>query len=79
MNNELLEMIAEVLEVDVSDLTSDVNLEDLEAWDSVAVLSILVILSDETGVQVNPCDMSDLKTFGDIETLVSEKLLNKPS
>lgn len=79
MNEELREIIAEELEVESSDLTKEVILEDIEGWDSVAILTVLVILSDETGVQINPCEMANLKTFGDIEALILQKKSNNGS
>ena len=57
--------------VDPAELNSDTVLASLELWDSVMVLSIMVILSDVLGREITPREMMRLKTFGDIEKLVS--------
>jgi len=79
MNENLRELIAEELEVEPSELTNEVNLDDIEAWDSVTILTVLVILSDETGLEITPVEMGDLKTYGDIEALILKKNSNNGS
>lgn len=73
MNEELKNAIAEELEVDPEELTADKLLDDLDNWDSVTALTIMVLLGDELGVPVTPGEMKALKTFGDIEVLVEAK------
>jgi acyl carrier protein len=74
MNNELKQAIANELNVDPGELTSDKLLEELEYWDSVVVLSLMVIIGDAVGKEIAPDDVSELRTFGDIEKLVASKL-----
>lgn len=73
MNEELKNILAEELEVDPETLNSDTVLDDIETWDSVIALTIMVVLGDELGVPVSPNEMKNLKTFGDIEQLVASK------
>jgi acyl carrier protein len=74
MNDELKQAIANELNVDPSVLTSDKLLEELEYWDSVVVLSLMVIIADAVGKEIAPEDVAELRTFGDIEKLVASKL-----
>lgn len=73
MNEVLKEAIADELNVDPSELTNDKLLEEIEDWDSVTALVLVVLLSDEAGVPITPAEMGCLRTYGDIETLVMEK------
>lgn len=73
MNEELRESIAEELEVDPAELVSDKMLNELENWDSVTALTIMIMIGDETGVPVMPNEIKELETFGDIEKLVQKK------
>lgn len=73
MNEKLKLTIAEELEVEPEELTSEIALDDIDNWDSVTALTIMVILSDELGSPVSPNEMRHLKTFGDIEKLVLSK------
>ncbi len=73
MNDRLKQTIADELNVDPAELTSDKRLEDLEYWDSVMVLSMMVIIGEAVGKEVAPEEMMQLQTFGDIEALVASK------
>ncbi len=73
MNEELKNTLAEELEVEPETLTSETVLYDNDNWDSVTALTIMVILSDALGFPVSPNEIRNLKTFGDIEKLVSSK------
>jgi len=75
MEIELKNKIAEVLEVDASILTNSKVLDELEAWDSVTMLGLVVILSDDLGELVNPGEIGQFKTFGDIVMFVSKNKL----
>lgn len=76
MDEDLKNIIAGELEVAPEDLNSDKVLADIDTWDSVVALSLMVILGEELGAPVSPHEIKNLKTFGDIEQLVSSK---KPS
>ena len=71
MDEAAREEIAEELMVEPEELTPDVALEDLEMWDSVTALTIMVILGDVIGRPVEPSAMAKLVTWGDVEALVA--------
>ncbi|MFZ1936108.1 MAG: phosphopantetheine-binding protein [Thermoguttaceae bacterium] len=73
MTDQLKQAIADELNVDPGELTSDKRLEDLEYWDSVMVLSMMVIIGESVGKEITPEEMIELRTFGDIEALVASK------
>lgn len=45
---EKLEVIADILEVE--EVEEDNVLEDFETWDSIAVLSVISVITEETGL-----------------------------
>jgi acyl carrier protein len=73
MTEQLKQTIADELNVDPAELTSDKRLQDLEFWDSVMVLSMMVIIGESLGKDISPEEMLALQTFGDIEALVASK------
>ena len=73
MNDELKQAIASELNVDPAELTSDTVLQDLDYWDSVMILSMMVIIGESLGKEILPDEMVNLRTFGDIEALVASK------
>lgn len=70
MDSSLKQAVAELLNVDSSELVSGKRLQDIEAWDSVNVLSVMVLLSESLGKEIPLEKMTSLRTFGDIESLV---------
>ena len=73
MTSELKSLIAQELGVTPDALTSETALGTLERWDSVTVLTLMVILGDALGTSIAPEEMARLKSFGDIEALVERK------
>lgn len=74
MDPSLKKSIAEELDEPPASLTSETILADLANWDSVAALTIMVMIGDAVGVPIDPDDMARLETFGDIERLVAAKM-----
>lgn len=50
---EKIALLEETLEMDEGTLSPDMNLSDVEEYDSVTKLSIIVMMDDEFGVKVN--------------------------
>ena len=65
-NEEKMEYIAESLEMDVEELTAETTLEDLENWDSVAVLSVISIISEQFDRYPDVAEILGYKTVGDL-------------
>ncbi len=63
---EKLTLIEEALEVDKNSLTANTLLADLEEYDSLARLSITVMLDDEFGVSVSNDEIKAFETVADI-------------
>ena len=64
--NEKMALIAELLELEVSDFTPETKLEELEEWDSLAAISYVVMMDENFGVTANPNDIRNFKTIQDI-------------
>jgi acyl carrier protein len=73
MNDELKEEIAHELNIDPDELTSDKKLPDIEDFDSVSILMLMMIIGKHVGKEISPDEMVNLRTFGDIEALVASK------
>jgi len=61
--------------IDVDDIAVDeyTVFRDLESWDSLTGMSILVMIKDQYDVDINDNDLRNCKTFGDIFNAVQEK------
>jgi acyl carrier protein len=68
---ELYSELAEILseeKVEADDL-----LAEFDEWDSLAILSVIIMLDENYGIKIDRRDLSNLKTGRDIENLVHKK------
>ena len=63
---EKLEIIAESVEMETEELSKEMVLEDLENWDSVAVLTIIAAIRDRLGRYPSAQDILAFTTVGDL-------------
>ena len=61
-----LELLADLLEFEISEFSPETNLDDLEEWDSLAAISYVVMMDEEFGIVANPTDIKNFKTIQDI-------------
>lgn len=57
---------AEAIETDASNLTLETEFRSLDDWNSLAVLSVIVMLDEEYGIQIENKDFKNLETIADI-------------
>lgn len=69
---EKLAMLEEMLEIDEGTLSPETALEDIDEYDSMAKLSLIVLMEDEFGVKLTGDVIRGFETVGDIL-----KLMNK--
>ena len=60
----IYEQLAELLEVDV--VRDEEVLEDFESWDSLTVLSIIVMASENYNLALRAEEIRELKTIGNL-------------
>ncbi len=65
-NAEKIKLLEEMLELSDGELQEDAVLEDLEEWDSMSRLSLIVLMEDEFGKKINRSDVMNYKTVQDI-------------
>ena len=65
--SEFLELLAETIDVE-EELREEMELEELEEYDSIAILS-LMSMYDDMGVKVAPGDFQQLRSVADLVAL----------
>ena len=63
---EKIALIEETLELDEGTLTADTVLADVDEYDSMAKLSLIVMMDDEFGVKLTGDMIKSFVTVGDI-------------
>ena len=63
---EKIEIIADILEEDIENINEENELTDYENWDSVAILSVISVVSEKTGRFLHASEINKLITIGDL-------------
>ena len=62
-----LALLEEMMELDEGTLTAETNLADVEEYDSMAKLSLIVLMNDEFGKKL---DSKQIKTFQTVKDIL---------
>lgn len=71
---KVFEIIASVLNVNVTEITLESTVGDFPSWDSLGQLNILQSVQDEFDVEFEPEEMMDIEDVNDIIKAVESKL-----
>ena len=63
---EIINIIADILEADASDISDEAILDDFDTWDSIAILSVISVLGEKKGLYLSSEDIGRLATVGDL-------------
>lgn len=69
---EKLALLEDMLELDEETLSMDKALDDIDEYDSMAKLSLIVMMDDEFGVKLTGDIIKGFETVGDIVALMNK-------
>lgn len=69
---EKLALLEDMLELEEGDLTTDKALDDIDEYDSMAKLSLIVLMEDEFGVKLTGDVIKSFETVGDIVAMMNK-------
>ena len=72
MKEEIVKIIAGILEVAVYDIEMDTAVGDLPEWDSMHHLQIIAELEKVYNIKFNASDLAELEDVSDLISLVEE-------
>lgn len=64
--NEKLALIEEALDTEEGTLTPEMSLDDVEEWDSIGALALIVMLDENFDATISGEQIKALNTVGDI-------------
>ena len=67
---EKLAKLEDMLEIDEGTLTEETLLDDIEEWDSMSKLSLIVLMDDDFGKRITGEQIKDLVKIKDILDLM---------
>jgi acyl carrier protein len=75
--NGLTDVVRDILEQPDLSLSRDTTAQDVEGWDSVNNISIIVGTEARFGVKFRTAELDEIKNVGDLIDLVADKLQKK--
>ncbi len=69
---KFLEELAEILELEVEELTLDFEYQETEEWDSLAQLSLITLFTDEYQVEIGHGDLLERSTVRQLLELLPQ-------
>ncbi len=71
-DREKLALLEDMMELDEGELTLDRALDDIDEYDSMAKLSLIVLMEDEFGIKLTGDTIKGFKTVGDIVAMMNK-------
>ena len=72
MKEKFLELFKEVFEMEDQEVKFSDNFRDFDEWDSLTHLSLIAMLDDEFGIQIEEEELDKLNTVQDIFEKVNQ-------
>jgi acyl carrier protein len=70
LNKKLAEVMAEILDVPVADITADMVRDGHPTWDSFNHLRLMTAVEEEFGIQFSMDEIEGIETAGQLEALL---------
>lgn len=71
-NEKKMEMLAEILDLEVEELTPETKLSTLAEWDSIAILSFIAMIDEEFGKGIKGAEIKQFETIQDAMNVMEE-------
>jgi len=73
LGTNLEELLAELLQIPVSKVTSDLAMKDLDVWDSLKHMEVIAALEQQFELQFTFDEIVSMRSVGDIKRVLSSK------
>ena len=72
--NKLKQLVSDILEVDIDDINENSSPDNIENWDSLSHIKLVMAIEAEFNVKLTPGDMMDMLSVKLIKMILAEKL-----
>jgi acyl carrier protein len=72
--NALKQIIADVLEVDPAAIGEDFSMDDVEQWDSLRHMTLVLAIEDELGISIPDEEAANITSWPLIRLVVEEQM-----
>jgi acyl carrier protein len=74
MDHKVETLLAEVLQVPVSTITDDLEMQNTDVWDSLKHMELVVSLEERFGIQLSFEDIVTMRSVGEIKRVLADKV-----
>ena len=74
MKEKIKDIMANILKVDVDRLDDDLEIGEIQEWDSLHHMMLITGIEKELGIKFLREELIDLENVGDIVSLVEDKI-----
>ena len=74
IKDKVLSIIADCLEIDVSYLSLDSGMDDIEEWDSLSHIQLIVAIEKTFKIKFTSLEIMKWKNVGEMVTTMEEKI-----
>ena len=71
-DEEKIQLIAEVMDIDASEISPEMKLADLDSWDSVALLSFIAMMDEKFNKAIKGAEIRSFVTIQDAMDVMKE-------
>jgi len=68
--SEIIDQLAEILNMPANDVTDEKELNSFADWDSLAMLTVAALADSHYGFQIGSRELSEIRTVGELASLV---------
>jgi acyl carrier protein len=72
--NKLKQVVSDILEVDIDDINENSSPDNIEKWDSLSHIKLVMAIEVEFNVKLTPDDMMDMLSVKLIKMILAERL-----
>ena len=73
MGKNLEQLLADLLQIPVSEVTDELAMTDLEVWDSLKHMELIASLEEQLDIQLSFDDIVAMRSVGDIKRVLSDR------
>ena len=73
MGKNVEQLLADVLQIPVTEVTDELAMTDLDVWDSLKHMELIATLEEQLDIQLSFDDIVAMRSVGDIKRVLSDR------
>lgn len=73
IDQRLTEILRSAFDDETLEVTADTSADDVEAWDSVAHISLIFAIEEEFGFQFSSGELEAMRNVGEMQNVITRK------